>query len=266
MLAVNIQSKQRLLNLYEGQPTPERPFVTENALTHIRRIAPKRRWIGSFALEESLQYIQAELLALQTVAEKNGMALEVELFRSGPGSYLIDLAGLELPTAYSNIPSVVARLRPASLSVDTKEKAFLVSAHVDSAVSAPGASDDVVGVGIGMEVARCIASSTFYELKRPVVFVFNGGEEAVCTGAHSFVTQHKWASTIAAHINLESLGPGSAFHLFRLSSHNAWLVEAFADSVTLPLASVISSDFFEAKVCSSAMHCFSGHDNGSNAT
>lgn len=249
MYAVTLLNKHNLRSLYKAEPTPEQPFVTENAMEHIRKIAAKPRWVGSLALEESLQYIQSELLALKPIAERNGLELEVEFFRSGEGSFVIDLAGIELIVAYSNISSVIARLRPAHMPADTKEKALLINAHVDSAVASPGASDNVVGVGVGMEVARCIASSPVYELKRPIVFLFNGAEEAICVGAHSFVKQHRWASPIAAHINLESLGPGDSYHLFRLGPHNRWLVEAFADSVSVPSTSVTASDLFDSKVC-----------------
>lgn len=248
MYGVNLLAKHNLETLYKAEPTPQQPFVTENAMEHIRRIAAKRRWVGTLALEESLQYIQAELLELKPIAERNGLELEVEFYRSGSGSYLIDLAGIELILAYSNISSVVARLRPAHLLVDTKEKSLLINAHVDSAAGAPGASDNVVGVGVAMEVARCIASSPIYEVKRPIVFLFNGGEEAICAGAHGFIKQHKWVSPIAAHINLESLGPGDSYHLFRLGPHNSWLIEAFANSVSLPSTSVTASDLFDAKV------------------
>lgn len=249
MHAGSLLTKHNLQALYKAGPTLEQPFVTENAMEHIRKIAAKPRWVGSLALEESLQYVQSELLVLKPIAERNGLELEVEFFRSGEGSYVIDLAGIELIMAYSNASSIVARLRPAHLPADTKERALLINAHVDSAVGSPGASDNVVGVGVGIEVARCIASSPVYELKRPIVFLFNGAEEAMCVGAHSFIKQHRWASPIAAHINLESLGPGDSYHLFRFGPHNAWLVEAFADSVSLPATSVTSSDLFDFKVC-----------------
>lgn len=217
-------------------------------MRHIHTIASKPRWVGSNELERSLQYLLAEIAALQPTASQNGLQLELEMFRSGPGSYSVDLANIDLIISYHNVSNVVARLSPAHMSANENVKSLLLAAHVDSAAGSPGASDNVVGVAALVEVLRCIVESDVYSLRRPVVFFLNGGEEAILTGAHAFVTQHRWASSIAAHINMESIGSGDIYHLFRFGPHNPWLIEAYARSVSVPSTSVTATDLFNLKV------------------
>lgn len=248
MFAVNQLFQWQLRTAASASPTPQAPFDTVRAMRHVRIIAARPRWVSTKALDEAMRYIYSELDALKPVADNHGMELDLEYMRSGPGSYVVDIANIDLVTSYSNLSNVVARLRPKHLPYDTDMRTLLINAHVDSAVSAPGASDNVCGVGVVMEVIRCIASSDVLKLSRPLVLLFNGAEEAVLPAAHAFVKQHPWAKGIAAHINLESLGAGDAYHLFRVGPHSPWLVEAFANAVSMPSTSVSASDLFESKV------------------
>lgn len=197
-----------------------------------------------------MQYIHTQLEALQPIALQNQLHLDLDIFRSGPDTFSTSITDIEIINSYSNITSVVARLRPASLPFDTNSSALLINAHVDSAIGSPGANDNVCGVGIVTELVRCMASidDPNRMLRRPVVFLFNGAEEPILLGAHSFITQHPWANPIAAHINLESIGSGRAYHLFRLGPDSPWLANAYADAVSVPLASVSSTDVFDANV------------------
>lgn len=248
MCAVQSWARYKPRSLNSLQPTPERPFNFDNAMRHIHNVASKPRWVGSDALELSLQYLLTEIAALQQYASRNGLHLELEMFRSSPGSFSVDLANIDLIMSYHNISNVVARLSPAHMSTNMSTKSLMLAAHVDSAPSSPGANDNVVGVAVLLELLRCIVETDVYSLRRPVIFFFNGGEEAVLTGAHSFITQHRWAPTVAAHVNMESIGAGDMYHLFRLGPHNPWLIEAYAKSVSMPSTSVAATDMFNLKV------------------
>ncbi|CAN8061550.1 unnamed protein product [Agarophyton chilense] len=223
---------------------------TSRALKHIRIISEKRRYVGTNALEDSIQYVQQEILDMKQLAKNNGMLLDVHTFRSGPGSFSTTVGTTYFINSYDKIPSVVARLRPSNLGKDTTEKALLINAHIDSAIGAYGANDNVVGVGVTLELIRSLArmKRSFNGLKRPVVFLFNGAEETILMGAHSFIEQHPWAPSIQAHINIESLGSGDSYFLFRLGPDNPWLAKAYARAVTLPSASVTANDIFSSKM------------------
>eukprot|EP00177_Eucheuma_denticulatum_P004584 GFKZ01008339.1.p1 GENE.GFKZ01008339.1~~GFKZ01008339.1.p1 ORF type:complete len:915 (+),score=96.89 GFKZ01008339.1:302-3046(+) len=248
MPVLYIWGQHRIHTLTTMPPTPDHPYDFENAMRHIRILGAKPKWPTSQALQHALLYLIDELHSLRSHAQQHGFELEVELFRSDYGSFFVDIAHIDLYASYDNVSSVVARLRPANLPVDTPEKALLLAAHLDSAFSSPGANDNVVGVAVILEVLRSIASSDRYALSRPIVVLFNGAEESILMGAHSFVTQHRWAPTIAAHVNMESIGSGDRYHLFRLGPHSPWLVDAYANAVSFPVGTVSATDVFDLKV------------------
>lgn len=232
------------------------PFIAENAMQHIRAIGDVPKYVGSKSLDKSLRYIQKQLEPLKEVAQQNDMVLDVDFFESSPGSHLTGLGLLDIRTSYDKILSVVARLRPSNIPYDSSVNALLINSHVDSALGTSGASDDICAVGISIEVIRSFASmsSNVNSLRRPIVFLFNGAEETILQGAHSFMTQHPWASKIAAFINLESIGSGDSYHLFRIKPGNPWLMDAYMDSVSRPVGSVTSSDIFNIGVSMNSPH------------
>lgn len=70
-----------------------------------------------------------------------------------------------------------------------------------------GASDDASAVGVALEAARTLVANTDLKLATPVVFLLNGGEEALCPAAHGFMQQSPWARDLGVFLNLESTGP-----------------------------------------------------------
>lgn len=232
------------------EPTAQMPFNLSNAINHVSQTGKSLRFVKSLALEHSVQYTYEYIRSLKSAASENNMRLEVDVFRSDPGSYDMALSLLLLRHSYDNITSVVARLSPADATVNTDSKTLMINAHIDSAISAPGASDNLSGVGITLEILRVLATLPTHvnRLKRPVVFLFNAAEEVVLQGAHSFMTQHPWGTNIAAHINLESIGSGSKYYLFRQGPRHPWLAQAYARAVSVPFGTVCATDIFETKV------------------
>jgi Peptidase family M28 len=230
-------------------------YSAEAAMRHVEEIAKEPRWSGSKALDRSLDYVSREIENMVAVAESNGMLLEVESFTSN-GSFPCSTGLTKVVISYSNVLSIVARISPIELSgqeIDTSregndpEQTLLVNAHVDSGLGSPGANDNVVGVAVALESLRCIASlsQAANRLSRSIVFLFNGAEEPLLAGAHGFVTSHRWAKGVAAHINLESIGAGDSYHLFQMGPRNAWLAHAYAKAVRSPSGTAGSSDIFE---------------------
>ena len=65
-------------------------------------------------------------------------------------------------------------------------KAVLLNAHYDSTPVGPGAADDGIGVATLLEVASILRNAP---LKRPVILLFNEGEELGLIGARAFLAR-----------------------------------------------------------------------------
>ncbi|EJD06808.1 Zn-dependent exopeptidase [Fomitiporia mediterranea MF3/22] len=115
----------------------------------------------------------------------------------------------------------------------------LFSAHFDSVSTAPGATDD------GMGVATLIAlvehfSKKGNQPKRTVVFNINNAEEDGLYGAHAFL-EHPWFNLTGDFVNLEGAGAGGRPLLLRTTSTR--LAKSWKH-VAHPHGVVISADAF----------------------
>jgi Zn-dependent M28 family amino/carboxypeptidase len=66
-----------------------------------------------------------------------------------------------------------------------------------------------------LELARS-ASQSAHGFKNSIIFLFNTGEEEGLNGAHSFITQHPWSSTVRLAIDLEAMGTGGKSSIFQV--------------------------------------------------
>ncbi|TDL26147.1 Zn-dependent exopeptidase [Rickenella mellea] len=123
-------------------------------------------------------------------------------------------------------------------------KGVLFSAHFDSVSTAPGATDDGMGVVTLLQLVDYFAQN---QPKRTVVFNINNGEEDGLMGAHAFL-EHPWFELSNDFINLEGAGAGGRPLLLRTTSTR--LARSFARAAH-PLGNVISADAFKRGVVKS---------------
>jgi len=130
--------------------------------------------------------------------------VEIEMTVQHPtGSFHFDFLG-GMTNVYQNITNVIARI---SHKPTSKANAVLLSAHYDSALGSPAATDDLCNIAGMIELLRALAHGE--PLEHAVVFNFNGGEETINQAAHGFITKHEWAPTIRAFINMEGSNPNN---------------------------------------------------------
>lgn len=113
-----------------------------------------------------------------------------------------------------------------------------LSAHYDSVSTAPGVTDDGMGVVTLIQLVKYFAER---RPKRTVIFNINNGEEDWLNGARAFL-EHPWANITDTFINLEGAASGGRPVLFRATS--SFPVKSFARGVRHPHGNVLSADAF----------------------
>ncbi|HEY7006614.1 MAG TPA: M20/M25/M40 family metallo-hydrolase, partial [Sphingomicrobium sp.] len=136
--------------------------------------------------------------------------------------------------ACARVRNVIAILGPQ------KGKALLLSAHYDSVPVGPGASDDGVGVATLLEVGSILKDRP---LKRPVILLFNEGEELGLIGARAFLAD-PLSRSVDSVLNFEARGVTGPVTMFETSRPNGAAIAALAKSVRRPFASSLSTDVY----------------------
>ena len=135
----------------------------------------------------------------------------------------------------ARVRNVLALLGPAA------GRPVMMVSHYDSTPAGPGAADDGIGVAAMLEAAALLRQRP---LKRPVLLLFNEGEEAGLIGARAFVERHPLARQVEAVVNLEARGTTGPALMFETSRPNGAAIAAFARAAIRPAANSASADFY----------------------
>ncbi|KAH9768338.1 peptidase M28 domain-containing protein [Citrus sinensis] len=265
---------------YEHMPPPltaeqagRRGFSELEAMKHVKaltQLGPHA--VGSDALDRALQKhsscaslgsafesklenmfsVTYVLAASQKIKESKHWEadVEVDFFHAKSGANRVGTGVFKGKTLiYSDLNHIVLRILPKYAS-EAGENAILVSSHIDTVSAGEGAGDCSSCVAVMLELAR-VMSQWAHEFKNAVIFLFNTGEEEGLNGAHSFVTQHPWSTTIRVAVDLEAMGIGGRSALFQ-AGPNLWAVENFAAVAKYPSGQIIGQDLFASGVFETA--------------
>ena len=119
--------------------------------------------------------------------------------------------------------------------------AVMVAAHYDSVHAAPGAGDDLHGVGILLESGRMLAVGE--PPKNGVILLVTDAEEVGLLGARAFVREHPLASEVAVVINVEARGTSGRSNMFETSEGNAALIDVLHE-VPSPSATSLAYEVY----------------------
>jgi hypothetical protein len=134
----------------------------------------------------------------------------------------------------ARVRNVIAILGPSA------GKTLLLNAHYDSTDVGPGAADDGIGVATLLEVASKLKGRP---LERPIILLFNEGEELGLIGARAFLAD-PLSRNVDSLVNLEARGVRGPVNMFETSRPNAAAIALFAKAVSHPVANSLSTDVY----------------------
>uniref|UniRef100_A0A8C3ING4 Endoplasmic reticulum metallopeptidase 1 n=1 Tax=Chrysemys picta bellii TaxID=8478 RepID=A0A8C3ING4_CHRPI len=215
------------------------PAKSREYLENITAVGP--RTVGS--PENEILTVNYLLEQIKAIESKSSDAHKISVDIQRPtGSFSIDFLG-GFTSYYANITNVVVKLEPRSGA----KHAVLSNCHFDSVPNTPGASDDAVSCSVMLEILNTLSKSSD-PLQHAVIFLFNGAEENILQASHGFITQHRWAKSIRAFINLEAAGVGGKELVFQTGPENPWLVQAYVFAAKHPFASVVAQEVFQSGI------------------
>lgn len=134
----------------------------------------------------------------------------------------------------ARVRNVIAVIGPST------GKAVLLNAHYDSVPMGPGAGDDGIGVATLLEVASILRNQP---PKRPVILLFNEGEELGLVGARAFLAD-PLSRNVDSLINLEARGVRGPANMFETNHPDAAPIATYANAVDHPVANSLGTDVY----------------------
>jgi hypothetical protein len=209
-----------------GVPEQAAPgeFDTHRALARLRRVLGDQRPhpVDSAANDSVRDRLLAELHSL-------GLAAQVT------DDFACNGTAKSRSVSCARVRNVLARIGPEAGG------AVMMVSHYDSTPAGPGAADDGIGVAVMLETAALLKDRP---LRRPVLLLFNEGEEAGLIGARAFLERNPLARQVEAVVNLEARGVNGPALMFETSRPNGAAIAAFARSAGRPSANSASADFY----------------------
>ncbi|KAK7484073.1 hypothetical protein BaRGS_00024685 [Batillaria attramentaria] len=230
-------------------PTPLDPkdakpsdFVEKRARTHLDKLTQLGpRVAGSASNFAAEKYILGEIGKVKAACNPTH-TFEVDV-QTVSGTFVMDFEALGIgkyASVYENQKNILVKLGPSG-----SNDSVLINCHYDTVIDSPGASDDAVSCCVMLEMLRALSRDE-KSLRHNILFLFNGAEENILQASHGFITQHRWASTVRAFVNLDSAGAGGWELLFQTGPEHPWLIETYIASTPYPHTSVMGQEIFQS--------------------
>ncbi|KAF9266917.1 hypothetical protein L218DRAFT_896149 [Marasmius fiardii PR-910] len=211
-------------------PTRMNDVNISEALGDLQRITARPHPYNSHANDNVRDLIFREII------ERNP-GIDVAVDRNSSGKWVAStVTGVPAVASYFEGNNILVRI-PGTAEKNTP--GVLYSAHYDSVSTAPGATDDGMGVSTLLQL---ISYFRKHPPPRTVVFNINNGEEDGLHGAHAFLL-HPWSSEVKTFVNLEGAAAGGPVLPFRATGED--ILRAYRKGVKDYHANVLSADAFE---------------------
>src|SRR6185369_12810241 len=134
-----------------------------------------------------------------------------------------------------------ARVRNVIVSLGPPTgQTVLLNAHYESTPVGPGAGDDGIGVATLLEIGSILKDQP---LKRPVILLFNEGEELGLVGARAFLAD-PLSRNVGNLINLEARGVRGPANMFETNHPDAAAIALYSRAVAHPVANSLGTDVY----------------------
>ena len=184
------------------ESAPKTTFSAQRAMEDLRVVAREPHPIGSAEQERVRDYILGK-------AQTLGLSTEVQRAEVAPGR---------------TAENVMVRIPGTANS----SRDVLITAHYDSAPSAPGAGDNGVSVVAMLESMRALEAGE--PLKNDIVFLFTDGEELGGPGAEAFASEHPAAHRVGVAFIFEGWPDSGPTEMRTTSPEDAWLIRQLANA------------------------------------
>ncbi|KAK7060893.1 hypothetical protein VNI00_000626 [Paramarasmius palmivorus] len=174
---------------------------------------------------------------LDTITERNP-GIDIVYDTNSTGTWVgATVVGTPATASYFEGNNILVRIPGTS---EQSTPGVLFSAHWDSVSTAPGATDDGIGISTLIQLIHFFHK---HPPKRTVIFNINNGEEDGLHGAHAFLL-HPWAAEVKDFINLEGAAAGGPVLAFRATGESVMRAYRKGGNGNVH-ANVLSADAFQ---------------------
>ena len=225
LLLAAMALKDRLVPLPSPSQTPDaQGFDANRAAARLQRILADER-------PHPIDSAANDATRARLVAEMRALGLEPR----ETDDMTCNSVARARSVACARVRNVVATIGPS------EGRHVLLSTHHDSTFAGPGAADAGIGVATLLETAALLRGR---ELRRPVTFLINDGEEMGLIGARAFLARDPLAGRVDSLINFEARGVTGPAVMFETSRPNGRAIAEYARASDRPAANSLTTDLY----------------------
>ncbi len=222
-------------NLLIGLPAPPNvpvaaDFDGNRAMGRLQRVLGNQR-------PHPVDSVASDQLRARLIAEMRRVGLRPRI----TDDFICNNFARSRAVACARVRNMVATIGPSQSNATGAPHHLLLSAHYDSTFAGPGAGDAGIGVAALLETAARLDAR---QLRRPVTFLFNEGEEMGLLGARAFLDRDPIARQVDTAINVEARGVTGPAIMFETSRPNRGAVALYQGAVTRPVANSLTTDLY----------------------
>ncbi|MCL1699431.1 M28 family peptidase [Lysinibacillus sp. Bpr_S20] len=206
----------------------EKDFSSDRAINYLKEVAKEPHPIGSSANKKVRDYIVKHFQNIDIPVEIQSKPVK----DINGGEFAIEIGA-------ENVENIIAKIQGTS----GNDNAILLTAHYDSEIETPGASDDGYGVVAIMETARALKQMP--APKNTIYFVLTDGEEQGLLGASALQDRTDILDKVRVMLNFEARGNTGVPIMFETNANDLKLAQFFKETVPYPVAYSFASEMYK---------------------